>query len=110
MTGEAAQKADPDDPDRDEKMNLAHGGTPCSCGMGADCGCDGLVTPYRSVQARRTSLMTLKLISQGKYVLPANVVKWHGLKHIMSLQNEAEEPIETPEGNQIEIGCSRDNL
>ena len=54
--------------------------------------------------------MTLKLISQGKYVLPANVVKWHGLKHIMSLQNEAEEPIETPEGNEIEIGCSKDNL
>ena len=44
MTGEAAQKADPDDPDRDEKMNLAHGGMPCSCGRGADCDCDGLMS------------------------------------------------------------------
>ena len=30
------------------------------------------------------------MISQGEYVLPANVVKWHGLKHIMSMQDEAE--------------------
>ena len=44
MTGEAAQKADPDDPELDEKMNLSHGGMPCSCGMGADCGCDGLMS------------------------------------------------------------------
>ena len=28
MTGGAAQKADPDDPEQDEKMNLAHGGMP----------------------------------------------------------------------------------
>jgi hypothetical protein len=30
------------------------------------------------------------MISEGEYVLPANVVKWHGLKHIMSMQDEAE--------------------
>ena len=29
-------------------------------------------------------------ISTDEYVLPANVVKWHGLKHIMELQSEAE--------------------
>ena len=28
-------------------------------------------------------------ISQGEYVLPADVVKWHGLKHIMDMQEEA---------------------
>lgn len=30
------------------------------------------------------------MISEGEYVLPANVVKWHGLKHIMDMQSEAE--------------------
>tara|TARA_R110000850_G_scaffold258509_1_gene385082 strand:- start:715 stop:1089 length:375 start_codon:yes stop_codon:yes gene_type:complete len=30
------------------------------------------------------------MISEGEYVLPANVVKWHGLKHIMGMQSEAE--------------------
>ena len=30
------------------------------------------------------------MISEGEYVLPANVVKWHGLKHIMDMQAEAE--------------------
>ena len=29
------------------------------------------------------------MISEGEYVLPADVVKWHGLKHIMEMQDEA---------------------
>ena len=27
--------------------------------------------------------------SEGEYVLPADVVKWHGLKHILEMQDEA---------------------
>lgn len=30
------------------------------------------------------------MLSQDEYVLPAHVVKWHGLKHIQDMQNEAE--------------------
>lgn len=29
------------------------------------------------------------LLSEGEYVLPADVVKWHGLKHIQEMRNEA---------------------
>ena len=70
------------------------------------------------------------MLSQGEYVLPADVVKWHGLKHIMDMQEEAkmglmamdamgliaevdmsepeesdseEETMETPEGNEVEM-------
>lgn len=68
-------------------------------------------------------------ISEGEYVLPADVVKWHGLKHIMQMQDEAksglmmmddmdllveadpdyeeaseeDDVVETPEGNEIEL-------
>lgn len=30
------------------------------------------------------------MLSQDEYVLPAHVVKWHGLKHIQEMQSEAE--------------------
>ena len=30
------------------------------------------------------------MLSQDEYVLPAHVVKWHGLKHIQDMQSEAE--------------------
>jgi len=72
------------------------------------------------------------MISEGEYVLPADVVKWHGLKHIMDMEaeakmglmsmyadgliqyveedgsveeevEEAEEVTETPEGNEVEV-------
>lgn len=65
------------------------------------------------------------MISEGEYVLPADVVKWYGLKGILDFQNEAkmglmsmaaddliqhidmdeepeEESEETPEGNEVE--------
>jgi hypothetical protein len=92
MTGEADQKANPDDPEQDEKINLAHGGMPCSCGMGADYGCDGLMSDPLPIGSSPENVADdiSAMISQGEYVLPANVVKWHGLKHIMSLQDEAE--------------------
>lgn len=63
------------------------------------------------------------MLSEGEYVLPADVVKWHGLKGIIDFQNEAkmglmamamddliqhidpemeEDSEETPEGNEVE--------
>ena len=72
------------------------------------------------------------LLSEGEVVIPADVVRWHGLKHIMEMRTEAKmglmsmaaegliqgpgmesdedyedeeesEDIETPEGNIIEV-------
>ena len=77
VTGEAAQKADRDDPEQDEKVRLYHGGImsdPLPIGSSPENIADDIEV----------------MISQGEYVLPANVVKWHGLKHIMSMQDEAE--------------------
>ena len=77
VTGEAAQKADRDDPEQDEKVRLYHGGImsdPLPIGSSPENVADDIEV----------------MISQGEYVLPANVVKWHGLKHIMSMQDEAE--------------------
>lgn len=65
-------------------------------------------------------------LSTGEYVLPADVVRWHGLKHIQMMMDEAkmglmsmhmdgqikdveeeepseEEDTETPEGNEVEV-------
>lgn len=64
------------------------------------------------------------MLSEGEYVLPADVVKWYGLKGILDFQNDAkmglmamaaddliqhidtddyeEESDETPEGNEVE--------
>ena len=67
-------------------------------------------------------------LSTGEYVLPADVVRWHGLKHIQMMMDEAKmglmsmhmdgqikdveeeeespkekEDIETPEGNKVEV-------
>ena len=92
VTGEAAQKADPDDPEQDEKVRLYKGGMPCSCGRGGDCGCGGIMSDPLPIGSSPENVADdiEVMISQGEYVLPANVVKWHGLKHIMSMQDEAE--------------------
>jgi hypothetical protein len=82
--GEAIQKADADDPDQDEKY-------------GMDCG--GMMEPmYDEVSGNTIPIGSTAenvrddiniMISEGEYVLPADVVKWHGLKHIMDMQSEA---------------------
>jgi hypothetical protein len=82
--GEAIQKADADDPDQDEKY-------------GMDCG--GMMEPmYDEVSGNPIPIGSTAenvrddidiMISEGEYVLPADVVKWHGLKHIMDMQSEA---------------------
>ena len=92
------QKANADDPDNDEKMKMYHGGMPCGCGGDCDGSCGGgmMSDPVSgnpipvgsSAENVRDDIEAM--ISEGEYVLPANVVKWHGLKHIMDMQSEAE--------------------
>ena len=82
--GEAIQKANVDDPDNDEKMKMYHGGM----GMMSDPVSGNPIPVGSSAENVRDDIEAM--ISEGEYVLPANVVKWHGLKHIMDMQSEAE--------------------
>tara|TARA_R110002073_G_scaffold85979_1_gene204361 strand:+ start:72 stop:1091 length:1020 start_codon:yes stop_codon:yes gene_type:complete len=89
-TGEAIQKAmaDVDDPEQDEKANLYHGGMACGDGMMSDPESGNPIPIGSSAENVRDDIEAM--ISEGEYVLPANVVKWHGLRHIMEMQSEAE--------------------
>ena len=81
--GEAVQKA----MDDDEIPEMAHGGMAGGSGMMSDPMPNLMpVGASENEVADDISIM----ISEGEYVLPANVVKWHGLKHIMDMQSEAE--------------------
>ena len=130
--GEAVQKAMADDPEADEKPKMYHGGMPCDCEegmMGPVDPVSGNPIPVGS-NANEVRDDIEVMLSQGEYVLPADVVKWHGLKHIMDMQEEAkmglmamdamgliaevdmsepeesdseEETMETPEGNEVEM-------
>lgn len=81
--GEAVQQAMADDPEQDDK------------GMA----CGGMMEPmYDEVSGNEIPIGSTAenvrddidiAISEGEYVLPADVVKWHGLKHIMEMQDEA---------------------
>ena len=129
---EAVQKAMADDPEADEKPKMYHGGMPCDCEegmMGPVDPVSGNPIPVGS-NANEVRDDIEVMLSQGEYVLPADVVKWHGLKHIMDMQEEAkmglmamdamgliaevdmsepeesdseEETMETPEGNEVEM-------
>lgn len=83
-TGEAIQKAMNDD----ELVEMAHGGMACGDGMMSD-PASGNEIPIGST-AKNVADDIEALISEGEYVLPANVVKWHGLSRIMDMQAEAE--------------------
>ena len=85
--GEAIQKANADSPDADEKMKMNHGGMACD-GMMSDPMSGNPIPLGSSAENVRDDIEAM--ISEGEYVLPANVVKWHGLKHIMDMQSEAE--------------------
>ncbi len=95
--GEAVQKSNADDPEGDDKIRMYHGGMPCGCEGKCDGSCGGLMSdpvsgnpiPIGS-SAENVRDDISAMLSQDEYVLPANVVKWHGLKHIMNMQNEAE--------------------
>ena len=77
--GEAIQKA----MDDNEIPKMAHGGMAGDCGMMSD------PMPIGTSENEVADDISI-MISEGEYVLPANVVKWHGLKHIMDMQSEAE--------------------
>ena len=81
-TGEAIQKA----MDDDELIEMSHGGM--ACGMMSDPESGNDIPVGSSAENVRDDIEIM--ISEGEYVLPANVVKWHGLKHIMDMQSEAE--------------------
>ena len=81
-TGEAIQKA----MDDDELIEMAHGGM--ASGMMSDPESGNEIPMGSSAENVRDDIEVM--ISEGEYVLPANVVKWHGLKHIMDMQSEAE--------------------
>jgi len=92
--GDAVQKAmAEDDPELDDMPAMAHGGMACGCD---ECMGEGLmmdpvsgneIPPGSSAENVRDDLEVR--ISEGEYVLPADVVKWHGLSHIMQMEAEA---------------------
>ena len=75
----AVQKATSED----EELDMYHGGM-----MGPVDPVSGNPIPVGSSAEEVRDDIDIN-ISQGEYVLPADVVKWHGLKHIMDLQEEA---------------------
>lgn len=142
--GEAVQKAIKDD----EPMKAYHGGMPCGCEGDCDgsCGGEGMMPgSYYDTEEKTGNPVPVGslpeevaddisgFLSEGEYVLPADVVRWHGLKHIQDMMVEAkaglmsmdmmgqlhdtedsgeeyeeeeeqgEEEYETPEGNDVEV-------
>mgnify|MGYP001047711584 FL=1 len=99
VRGEAVQKA----MDNDELVEMYHGGMACGCEGDCDGSCGGGmmdgIMGYDDVSGNPIPLgsnaenvrddIDAKL-STDEYVLPAHVVKWHGLKHIQMMQSEAE--------------------
>ena len=82
VTAEATQK--------NEIPEMSMGGMACNCGY-SDCGCGmGMMSDPIGATSVETADDIEVMISEGEYVLPANVVRWHGLKHIMDMQDEAE--------------------
>lgn len=88
---EAVQKAQADGELVDEESlpEMAHGGMPCGMddGLMVDPISGNEIPPGSSGENVRDDIEIM--ISEGEYVLPADVVKWHGLKHIMEMQDEA---------------------
>jgi len=130
--GDAIQQAMADDPEAEEKIGMYHGGMPCGCdeGLMTDPVSGNEIPIGSSAENVRDDIEIM--ISEGEYVLPADVVKWHGLRHIMDMEaeakmglmgmyaqgliqyvdeegsveeevEEAEEVTETPEGNEVEV-------
>ena len=81
--GEAVQRAMAED----EFPEMAHGGMACGCDHD-----DGLIADPTAMGTTPSEMADdiPVMLSENEYVLPAHVVKWHGLKHIMDMQTEAE--------------------
>ena len=80
--GEAVQRAVAEG----ELPEMAHGGMACGCDHD-----DGLMA---DPMAMGTTTFEMAddipvMLSKNEYVLPAHVVKWRGLKHIMDMQTDA---------------------
>jgi len=96
--GEAIQRNVDSEVLEDEKVQMYHGGMACGCdectgGMGEGiAGYDEVSGNPIPVGSSATNVRDdiEAMISEGEYVLPAHVVSWHGLKHIMDMQAEAE--------------------
>lgn len=85
-----------------QPVEAYHGGMMSSCDGGDDCTCgmdDPMVSGYDEVSGNPIPIGSSAEnvrddipanLSEDEYVLPAHVVKWHGLKHIMEMQSEAE--------------------
>jgi hypothetical protein len=78
-----------DEDELEDSNSFAHGGM--LGGMGSGIMVDELsgnpVPPGSTPDNVRDDIEVM--MSDGEYVLPADVVKWHGLKHIMAMQDEA---------------------
>ena len=70
-----------------EIIGLAHGGL-MSESVGYDEPSGNLIPVGSSAENVRDDIPAA--LSTGEYVLPANVVRWHGLKHIQEMMNEAQ--------------------
>lgn len=66
---------------------MAHGGMACGCDHD-----DGLMTDPMAMGTTPSKMADdlPVMLSKNEYVLPAHVVKWRGLQHIMDMQTEAE--------------------
>lgn len=82
---DAVQAAMADDPEQDEK-GMACGGM-MEMPEEYDPVSGNPIPPGVSASNVRDDIPAW--LSEGEYVLPADVVKWHGLKHIMEMQDEA---------------------
>jgi len=136
-----------DGSENSKTMEAYHGGMPCGCEGECDgsCGGEGMMpgsyydteeetgnpVPVGSLPEEVADDVSA-LLSEGEYVIPADVVRWHGLKHIQDMMVEAksglmsmdmmgqlhdtgdsdeeyeeeqgeEEEYETPEGNDVEV-------
>ena len=87
---------------KNEVVEMYHGGMACGCEGDCDGSCGGMmdgIMGYDKVSGNPIPIgshaenvrddIDAKL-STDEYVLPAHVVKWHGLKHIQMMQSEAE--------------------
>ena len=98
--GEAVQKA----MKNDDVMEAYHGGMACGCEGDCDgsCGSGGMMPgSYYDTEEETGNPVPVgsfdeevaddipALLSEGEYVIPADVVRWHGLKHIQDMMIEA---------------------
>ena len=107
VAGEAVQMAMADDPDQDEKVMMGHGGMAM---MSDNVGMMSDPLPIGTTETEVADDIEA-MISENEYVLPANVVKWHGLKYIMSMQEEAEMGLMMMQGSGLiqEAGGSEED-